>query len=177
MDGSQLRWQYQTVVIGMRHDECAHQTGGYSPRSSPGIFQLIVFIDKLHIKCLPEVLPQEMRRAALQSFPVLHHGFDGISVQSTGKTFRLALHALHYGHGHILFGKIGIHFQHQFGTFFGFFTRGMCRMSFLPQEFSSTQEQTSTHFPTENVRPLIAKNRQVTIRLNPVFISIPDNCF
>ena len=73
-----------------------------------------------------------MRRTALQSFPVLHHGFDGISVQSAGKTFRLALHALHDGHGHVLLGKIGIYFQHLLGTFLSFFTRGMCRMSFLP---------------------------------------------
>ena len=116
-----------------------------------------------------------MRRAALQSFPVLHHGFDGISVQSTGKTFRLALHALHYGHGHILFGKIGIHFQHQFGTFLGFFTRGMCRMSFLPQELGRTEEKSGTHFPAHHIAPLVAKDGQVAVALNPVFISIPND--
>ena len=98
LNGSQLRRQYQTVVIGMRHDECAHQTGGYSQEVAQAYSNLLSLLINC-IKCLSEVLPQEMRRAALQSFPVLHHGFDGISVQSTGKTFCLRFSRLHYGHG------------------------------------------------------------------------------
>ena len=50
-------------------------------------------------------------------------------------------------------------------------------MTFLPKEFGGAEEHTGTHFPTEYVGPLVAKNREVAIRLNPVFICVPDDCF
>ena len=118
-----------------------------------------------------------MRSTTLQCFSVLHHSFDSVSVKRTGKTLVGRLYTFHNRNSHIFLCKFTIYIQHSYCFFFSFFASSMGSMSFLPQEFSSTQEQTSTHFPTENVRPLIAKNRQVTIRLNPVFISIPDNCF
>lgn len=77
----------------------------------------------------------------------------------------------------VLLSKFAVYIQHSDRFFLCLFACGMSGVSFLPQEFGSTQEKTGTHFPTENVCPLITKNRQVTIRLNPVFICIPDDCF
>ena len=48
-------------------------------------------------------------------------------------------------------------------------------MPLLPQELGRPQEQARTHLPTHHVSPLVAKNRQVAVRLNPIFIGIPDN--
>ena len=48
-------------------------------------------------------------------------------------------------------------------------------MALLPEELGRTQEQTRTHLPTHDVGPLVAQDRQVTIRLDPVLISIPDD--
>ena len=59
----------------------------------------------------------------------------------------------------------------------GFLFRSVSRVSFLPQEFSSTQKHTRTHLPTHHVSPLVTEDRKITIRLNPVFISIPNNRF
>ena len=50
-------------------------------------------------------------------------------------------------------------------------------MTFLPEEFACTQEQTSTHLPSHHVAPLVAEYRQIAIRLDPVLISIPYNSF
>ena len=49
-------------------------------------------------------------------------------------------------------------------------------MSFLPQEFCGSEEEAGTHFPTHHVCPLVAKNRQVAVRLDPITIGVPDNC-
>ena len=67
--------------------------------------------------------------------------------------------------------------QHFLCFSFSFFTSSMCCVTFLPQEFGSTQEQTCTHFPAHYVCPLVAQDRQVTVWVDPVFISTPDNSF
>ena len=53
----------------------------------------------------------------------------------------------------------------------------MCGVTFLPQELSGTQEQTGTHFPTNYICPLVAQDRQVAVRVNPVLIGTPDDGF
>jgi prolyl-tRNA synthetase len=160
---SQVRRKYQTVVIGMRHDKRSHQTGGNTPGGSPNILQLVLLIDELYIERLGEVLSQEVGSTALQSLSVLHHRFDGVGVEGTGKTLVGRLHALYHGHRHVFFGKLGIYIQHLYRFFFGFLASGMCRVSFLPEEFGGTEEQTGTHFPTEHVCPLVAQDRQVAV--------------
>ena len=158
-----MRREYQTVVIGMRHDKRSHQTGGNTPGGSPNILQLVLLIDELHIERLGEVLSQEVGSTALQSLSVLHHRFDGVGVEGTCKTLVGRLHALYHGHRHVFFGKLGIYIQHLYRFFFGFLAGGMCRVSFLPEEFGGTEEQTGTHFPTEHVCPLVAQDRQVAV--------------
>ena len=51
----------------------------------------------------------------------------------------------------------------------------MRRMTLLPQELGGTQEQARTHLPAHDVRPLVAEDRQVAVRLDPVFIGVPDD--
>ena len=161
----------------MSHNQSTHQTGRNTPWSCPYIFHLIFLIYKLNIKCLGKVLSEEMRCTALQCFSILHHSFDGISIKCTGKTFVSGFYTFHYRNSHVFLSKFAVYIQHSDRFFLCLFACSMSGMSFLPQEFGSTQEKTGTHFPTENVCPLITKNRQVTIRLNPVFICIPDDCF
>ena len=48
-------------------------------------------------------------------------------------------------------------------------------MAFLPQEFSGAQEGTGTHFPANDIGPLVDQQRQISIRLDPVFVCIPDD--
>ena len=50
-------------------------------------------------------------------------------------------------------------------------------VAFLPEKLRRAQEQSRTHFPADDIGPLIDQQRQVAIRLNPVAIRIPDDRF
>ena len=119
----------------MAHDERTHQTGRHAPRRGPSVLFLVVFVDKLHIESLTEVLTEEVRRTALQRLAVLHHRFDGVGVECAGKTLGGTLHAAHHGDGEHVFGKIGIDVEHLLGACFGLFAGGVRRVAFLPKEF------------------------------------------
>ena len=118
-----------------------------------------------------------MARAALQSLAVLHHGFDGVSVQRAGEALRLALHALHHGHGHPLFGEVGVHVEHLLRLGLGLLARGVSRVAFLPKELRRAQEGPCAHLPAHHVAPLVAHQRQVAVRVNPVLVCVPDDGF
>ena len=118
-----------------------------------------------------------MRSTTLQSLAILHHRLDSISILGTSETLCLALYTLDNRYSHIVLGKVGIHVQHALSLGNSLFLSSMSRMTFLPQELSSTQEQACTHLPTHHVCPLIAEDRQVAIALDPVLISVPDDGF
>ena len=177
LDGSEVGREHQAVVVGVGHDEGTHQAGGYAPGGGPYIFQLVVLVDELYVEGLGKVLAQEVRRAALQGFAVLHHGLDGIGVQRAGKAFVGRLDTLDDGHGHVLLGKVRVDIQHLDGFSLCFLLRGMGRVAFLPQEFSRTQEEAGTHFPAEHVGPLVDQDGQVAVGVDPVLVRIPDDGF
>ncbi len=104
-----------------------------------------------------------MRCTGLQGLSVLHHGFDGIGIKGTGKALVSTLHATDYRNSHVLFCKVAIDTEHLAGFGLGLFAGCMGCMTLLPQELSCTEEQTGTHFPANDVCPLVAQNRQVAI--------------
>ena len=118
-----------------------------------------------------------MRSTCLQGFAILHHGFDRIGIERTGKTFAVGLHALDHRHSHVVFCKVGINALHLLGFDFSLFAGCMSRMTLLPQELSRTQEETCTHLPTHDVGPLVAQDGQVTVRLDPILIGVPNDSF
>ena len=170
-----MRRQYQTVIIGMRHNQRTDQTCGNSPRSSPSIVALAVLVDESNVESLTEVLSQKMGSSRLQSFSILHHRLDRIGIQSTSETLALRLHALYYWHCHIILSEVRVNLLHLLSFYLRFFTSSVSGMAFLPQELSRTKEQASTHLPAHHVRPLVAQDRQVAVRLNPVTVCIPYN--
>ena len=118
-----------------------------------------------------------MGSTALQGLTVLHHRLDSIGIESACKTFVGRFHTLNDGHCHVFLGKLTVDVQHTYRFFLGFLASGVRRVAFLPQELGSTKEQTGTHFPTEYVCPLVAQDRQVAIRINPVLIGVPNDSF
>ena len=132
LNRGQLRRQHETIVIGVSHNQSTHQACRYAPRCSPNIFEFVIFIDKLHVECLGEVLTEEVRCARLESLTILHHCFDGVSFQCAGKAFVSRLHTFNYRNSHILFSKIGIYIKHFHSFSFSFFASGMCCVTFLP---------------------------------------------
>ena len=177
LDRSQMRRQYQSVIIRVSHNQRTHQAGRYPPRSGPNIIQFIVLVDKLHIERLCEILSQEVRSTTLQCLSILHQAFDGVSIQCTRETFISRFYPFDYRDSHILFSEVTIHMQHFLCFRFCFLAGRMSRMTFLPQELRSTQEQTGTHLPPHNICPLVTQDRQVTIGINPIFIGTPNDGF
>ena len=117
-----------------------------------------------------------MRCSRLQGLAVLHHSLDRICVQCTCKTLRLTFDTLHHRYSHVVLGKISIYLQHLLCASLSLFLCCMCSMTLLPQEFRRAQEQSCAHLPAHHVAPLVDQQWQVTVRVNPVLESIPDNC-
>ena len=161
----------------MRHDERPHQPRRNSPRGRPYVIELAVPTGELHVERLGEVLPQEVRRTALKRLTVLHERLDGESLLRTGKTFvgRLAPHDNRQRHP--VLRETGIDVYHFVCLFQRLFLGFMCRMPLLPEEFGCTEKEPGTHLPTHYIGPLVDKDRQVTVRLYPVLVRIPDDGF
>ena len=169
--------KYQTVVVAVGHDECAHEACGDAPAGSPGIFFLVLLVNELNVEGTSEVLSEEVAGTALQCLTVLHHGFDGIGVEGSGKTFGLALHTAYNGDGEDVACKIGIDVEHEFGAFLCLLAGGMCGMAFLPEEFRGAEEEACTHFPAHDVAPLVAEHGEVAPGVDPVLVGVPDDGF
>ena len=163
LNWSQLWRKHQTVVVAVGHDKRTHQASGNTPRCSPNVIELVFIVDKFHIKCLCEVLTQEVRCTTLQSLAILHHSFDGVGFECASKAFVSSLYTLHYRHCHIFFCEIGIYIQHFDSLSLSFFLGGVGCVAFLPKEFCCAEEQACAHFPAEHVCPLVHEQWEVAI--------------
>ena len=161
----------------MRHDERSHQSGTYAPRGCPSIFGLVLLVEELHLEGFTKVLSEEVTGSALQSLTILHHSFDGISVECTSEALRLTLNSLNHRHCHIVLSKLCIDLEHLLSTLLSLFSCSMSRMSFLPKELACTEEETSSHLPPHYITPLIYQERKVAITLNPILESVPNDGF
>ena len=175
LDRRQFRRQHEAVVVRMGHDERTHQSGRNAPRGRPHIFELALFVDILHVERLGEILSQKMRRTALQGLAVLHQRLDGQRILGARKPLVGRFVAYDDRNRHPLFGEFLVYVDHLFCLLDSLLARGMRRMALLPQELGGTQEQARTHLPAHDVRPLVAEDRKVAVRLDPVFIGVPDD--
>ena len=161
----------------MRHDEGSHQACADTPGSCPDVLQAAVFVGILNVETLCEVLPQEVGRACLQGFSILHHGLDGEGVQCTCKALIGALVPYDYRECHCFAGEFGIHSNHLLCLGLSFFGGCMGGMAFLPEEFRGAEEQAGAHFPADDVAPLVAQDGKVPPGVDPVLVGVPDDGF
>ncbi|MPM68296.1 hypothetical protein SDC9_115227 [bioreactor metagenome] len=161
------RRHHQPSVISMHHYDATYQSGGYAPGGAPAVFSYPVLIKELYIKHLCKILPQIMRGSCLQSLAVMHHSFHGIGLVGSRKPFLLTLFPQYNRHGQFILCYLSVNLKHPQGFFLCFLFSCMNCMSFLPQEFSSSQEWPGSLFPSYNIAPLIDKNRYIPIGLNP----------
>ena len=113
----------------------------------------------------------------LKGLSVLHQSLDCHGVKGSGESLVRALVAYNHRKGHPIAGKVRIDIHHLCSLVNSLLLGSMGCVAFLPEEFGSAEEKPCTHFPTNNISPLVAKNRQVTPRSHPVFIGIPYNGF
>ena len=111
----------------------------------------------------------------MQSLAVLHHGFDAVGVQRTGKPFVRRLDALEHRHGHPALREVGVDVEHLACFCYGFFGCFVGSVALLPEEFSSAQEQTRAHFPAHHVGPLVHQQRQIAVTLDPILVGVPND--
>ena len=170
------RWgEDKTVVIGVAHNERTHQTGRDAPRGSPYELLLAVLVGEGDVEGLGEVLPQEVRRTALQRLTILHQCLDGVGLYGTGEALVGAFHTDMHGDSEEVAGEVGVDIDHAYCFFFGLLTGSVGGVTFLPEELSGAQEEARAHLPAYDVRPLVAEDRQVTVGLDPALVRIPDN--
>src|SRR6185503_8975905 len=70
------RRQHEAVVVGVRHEQAAYEPRRDAPARRPRVLLRAVGTQKLNVARASEILAQEMARARLQRFAVLHHRFD-----------------------------------------------------------------------------------------------------
>ena len=177
MDGSQMRRQDEAVVVGVGHDEGAHEAGTDAPGGGPYVFELVLLVEELHLEGFGEVLTQEVAGACLQGLAVLHHGFDTEGVEGTGEALVGALVAFDDGDSHVFFHKIGVDVEHATGFLLGLLAGGVGGVALLPEELGGAEEHAGAHLPTDHVGPLVAEDGQVAVGLDPVLIGAPDDGF
>ena len=161
----------------MRHDQATDQACGDTPRSRPSELLFALGTEVFDIAGLGKVLTEKMRGAGLECLAVLHHCLNGEGGISPREALGFGLLAREHGHGHKVFGEVGIDFEHLTRLLHRLFGGGMDSVPFLPEELGGAEKETSTHLPTDDVGPLINEQRQVAVGLHPLGKELTDDGF
>src|SRR5215831_14549152 len=94
---------------------------------------------------------------------------------SSSKLFFFRLPAFDHRHADIFLRESAVNAEHALSLFLRVLISCMGRVALLPEEFCSAQKQPRTHFPPDDVAPLIDQQRQVPIRLNPISKRVPND--
>ena len=164
----ELRRETQPSIIAMRHHQPTNHARRYTPACVPRKRLGPLFVLKLEIECLREVLTKVVRRSCLQRLVVLHHRFTRIRPQRAGKLFGISFLPRNHRHRHVFLHERAVHAEHLARLDLGFIVRRVRGVSFLPQKFHRTQKQARAHFPSHDVSPLVVEQRQITIALHPL---------
>ena len=124
-----------------------------------------------------EILPEEMRGAGLDGFPVLRQCFDAKGLDRPRETFAFRFLAAHDRDGEVIANKRFVNVEHlfRFRARFGF--GFVDSVSFLPKELGRPQKNARPHLPADDVAPLIDQNRQIAIALDPLRVARADDRF
>jgi len=100
-----------------------------------------------------------MRSPSLQSFFIAHHCFNSVSMNRSGKFLRFGFTTNQNRHSEIIFGNLAVNFENAAGFLFSFFWCRVGGVAFLPEKFGRSQKKAGTHFPADDIRPLIDQYR------------------
>ena len=102
-----------------------------------------------------------MGGSCLESLSILHHGLDGHGVQGSCEPFIRTFMAHNYRKRHPVAREIGIDIHHLGCLGNCLLLSGMGSVTLLPEKLGGPQEKTGTHFPANNICPLVAQNRKI----------------
>lgn len=154
----------------MDHDHDANCTSCQTPRRLPCNLGSSFFVLVRNIEHLAEVLPQIMRCRTLNGATrTTDVGFYSSCRVPASELFFFCLSSLDYWNSQKIFVHTPIQFQCLHHHDISIFISGMCRMSFLPQKFSTAKERSwILELPSDNITPLIQFEWQVTMTLDPI---------
>ena len=136
---------------------------------------LAILVGVLNVEGLSEVLTKEVGRSRLESLTILHHSLNGEGVKSAREALIRTLMPHNHRQSHVFTREFGIDTNHSLSLLNRLLGSRMGRVSLLPEELGGTEEQPGAHLPTDNIRPLVAHDRQVPPRLDPVLVGAPDD--
>lgn len=166
------RRQDEALVVTMNHDHDTDRPRRQTPRILPNVdlFPITRRIFDDDVEHLAEVLTETMRRRSLNpSSDRRYETLDRRRIQSTGEFLLFALDSGDDGHSEEVFVNSSVEFEDLSNFGAGFFFGQEGRVTFLPEEFSSTKEGLRRfEFPADDAVPLIELEREVAVRADPL---------
>ena len=175
MGGGDAGWQNDAVIIRVHHNERSNETGADAPAGGPRMRELAVASLKFDARGLGEVLPEEVGGAGLDRLAVLHHCLDAIGANGTREPLTLAFLAGEHGQREPIAGEGFIHAEHFHRFLLRLFAGLVGGVALLPEELGGAQEQPGAHFPADDIRPLVEKDREVAPGFDPAGVGRADD--
>lgn len=143
-----------------------------TPRSLISKLFLLAFILKDDVGHLGEILTQIVRCGTLNCSSILwNHCLNCCSVVATWKLLQLTLLAFYHWNCEYFFISTLVELKNVQSLCIGLLLGGMGSVTFLPQEFSCSDEWSwMLELPSDDVCPLIKFDWQVSVTLNPLSI-------
>ena len=175
MRGGDARRDDQAVIVRMHHDQGAYEAGAHAPAGGPGVLELSATALEFDASGLGKILTEEMRGSGLNGFAVLNHRLDAISAKRAGEAFALAFLAGENRQRQKVPRECLINAQHFHRLLFRLFAGLVGGVALLPEEFGGAEKQAWTHFPADDIRPLVQQNRQVAPGFHPACVGRADD--
>ena len=171
--------KHKTFIISMIHSHDTDWTSSKAPTCLPNKFLFFLLILKLYSEHFCKVLAQVVRGSCLNSSSIFWNpSLHSWSLQASWEFLRFSLDSFANGHSKNLLVNSVVELKIIKHLKLSFFEGSMGSVSFLPKEFTSSDEGSwMFEFPTNNVSPLIEFERQVTMTLNPVCVGRIHDCF
>ena len=171
------RRQDEPVIVGMRHDDGADQARAHAPaRRPPKLLRACARL-KLNPARPRKILAEEMRGTRLNRFAILDHRFNAERLDRAREAFALRFLTAENRNGEMVAHESRIDFEHLFRLRQRLHLRLVDGVALLPKEFSRAQENSRTHFPADDIGPLIDENGEIAIALHPLRVARADDGF
>src|ERR1700678_4050954 len=105
-----------------------------------------------------------MASAGLKRLAIPHHRLDGEGSRCAGESLTGRLLSWYDRQGRHVAGDFGVQVKRQHCLCHGTCFVWVCGVALLPEELSVPEERPRTHFPSDDVCPLVKKQRQVPVR-------------
>ena len=124
-----------------------------------------------------EILTKEVRGSGLDGLAILHHRFDAIGALGPWEALAFALLAAENRHGEKVARKGLVNAKHFHRFLLGLGARFVGRVPLLPKKLGSAEKETGSHFPADDIGPLVEKDREVAPGFHPAGVGGADDGF